>query len=392
MNDARPEILLASIGNPAFNTVQDDAVEKLLLERHRQRVAHVLGDAEMLTRSFHIRLVELSRGRITSSSPEALQGRFSAYLGSVRFLEWEDVRPPRLALSPDSQWAEVLVQKRVRTIPADTLVTKQQQHALFAWLERWVHTDSVWRLATIASTDVRGEDTVASSLADQTRAYEILRRARAALGGEAVVARVATLRFTAECEGPSGSFRTIVASARDGRVSFTQVFPERPRFAAGISLSGAWQQRGSDAPLDSLGAMLRTVVSGHEMHLLAIGPEARFTAPTTRPMETVDERAVHVVRFHDALSAPADFLYDAATGRPLGFRLVNHTGHGASLVSTRFGDWRPVGDVLLPFAIAITHGRDVYRYRITGATTAWLADRAFQPPSPMQQGAPPESP
>ena len=62
-----------------------------------------------------------------------------------------------------------------------------------------------------------------------------------------------------------------------------------------------------------------------------------------------------------ALGAPVDFFYDPATGRPLGVRIRNHTGRGASEVLTRFDDWRRVGEVLLAFAVTMTQGSDVYR-------------------------------
>ncbi len=74
-------------------------------------------------------------------------------------------------------------------------------------------------------------------------------------------------------------------------------------------------------------------------------------------------------------------LFDAVTGRPLGLRLVNHTGRGASVILTRFDEFRPVGNVLLPFAITFAYGDDQYRYRISEATVDWLTDRAFRPGS-----------
>jgi hypothetical protein len=376
-----PALLLAltATATASAGAVQDNPVEELLRLHHRQRVAHVLADARALAESFDTAFVELNRGSVGSRTPDELRERFTAYFAGARFLEWEDVRPPRIRLSPDGRWADVIVEKRVRTIPADTTWNRREDYATFAWLERWVRGDSAWRLAAMASTDRPVEGEAPASLADRVRAYEILSRARAALGGEEAVARVATLRLVADCEGPRGPFRTTVASARDGRVALLQEFPSRPRFAAGIGLGGGWQRSGDDPPVDSLDAVLGTVVTGHEVHLLALAPEARFTAPVGRPSERLDGRDARVVRFVDALGAPVDFLYDAGTGRPLGFRLVNHTGRGAADILTRFEDWRRVGDVLLPFVIAITQGDDVYRYTIVQATTDWLTERAFRP-------------
>lgn len=381
MRPPRPVLcLLAFLAAAPSAAAQDAAVEALLRRHHEQRVAHVLGDARMLTEPFLPGLLEIGRGRVDSPSADAARARFDAYLSSVRFLEWEDVRPPRIRISPGGDWAEMIVEKRVRLIPADTLGPGGGGHSLFAWVERWERTAEGWQLATIASTERSARDTASTALAARVRAYEILRRAREAMGGEAAVARVATLRFAADCVGPGGPFVTEVASARDGRVSFVQRFPTRPDFGAGVSLDGPWQRSG-DGRVDSLGAVLGSVVTAHEMHLLAIGPESRYTAPRALSPRVLDGRDVHVVELSDALGAPVTFFYDAGTGLPAAFSPANHTGRGADSILTRFDGWRRVGDLLLPFAMDIEQGEDRYRYRVTEASAGWLPDPAFRPGS-----------
>jgi hypothetical protein len=368
---------LVSASVPA--SAQESPVEELLRLHNRQRAAHVLNDAGDLVDAFEDSLVELNHGNVTTTMRVEMRRRFDDYLRGVRFLEWEDIRPPRIRLSPDARWADVIVEKRVRTLPADTLRTKHRDDTVFAWLERWVRKNSRWRLATIASTDRSTETTDSTPLAAQVRAWEILHRARLALGGDEAVARVGTVRFRADCDGPSGPFWTTVASARDGRVALRQGFPTRPRFAAGIGLDGGWQLSGNDPPSDSLGTVSASVVTAHEMHLLAMSPEARYADPVALGSGLLDGVDASVVRFRDGLGAPVDFFYDLGTGRPLGFRIVNHTGRGAGEILTRFDDWRRVGQVLLPFAVSMTQGSDIYRYQIVEASTDWLTDRAFQP-------------
>lgn len=358
---------------------QETVVDTLLRLHHEARVAHVLHDAGRLTAMFDDSVLNVSRGRLFRT-PAGQQEPFASYLASVRFLEWDNARPPVIRLSPGGAWAEVVIDKRVRLIPADTTTGSGEEHVRYAWLERWRRTPAGWRLATVASTDRPGGDRAAAPLAARVRAYEILARARRALGGDAAVAAVATLRFDADGEGPGGPFRTQVLSAVDGRVRFTQTFPDEPAFAAGVSLAGGWQRVGRGPPTDSLGAVLATVVHGHEMHLAVLAPEARYTAPAAAGRERVNGRDVEVVRFHDALGAPVDFLHDAETGRPAGFRPVNHTGRGAGDLLTWFDDWRRVGEVLLPFAVTITQGSETYRYRIIEASVDWIPDAAFWSP------------
>lgn len=359
---------------------QADDVEALLRLHHKQRVAHVLGEADLLVASLHSGFTEVSGGSVDRPSRASLRGRFADYFGSVRFLEWEDVHPPLVRLaSPGGAWAEVIVQKRVRAVPADTTRSKREISAVFAWAERWTRSDSAWRLATLVSTDRRDDDASPATLADRVKAYEILRRARIALGGEGAVARIGTLRYLATCEGPRGSFETEVTSARDGRVAFLQRFSTRPRFGAGASLGGAWVLTGDEVVAhDSLDQVLETVVGAHEFHLLAIAPEARYVEPAVGERRAFDGAEVDVVRFADRLGARVEFYYDARTGIPRGFRPVDHTGRGAAEILTVLEDWRRVGEILLPFRITITQGEDAYRYQVTEASVDWIANDSFE--------------
>jgi hypothetical protein len=374
-------VAIAVTGANAISTqaaAQEADIDALLRLHHLQRVAHVLGDARLLTAPFAAGFVEVSDGRISMPSPAAAQARFERYLAGVRFLEWEDVRPPRIRISPHGDWAEVIVQKRVRTIPDDTLRSTVHSSDIFAWSGRWVHADSTWRLQSMVSTHASRPATSPYTLAEYVGAHHVLGRARRAVGGDAAVAHIAMLHFVAQCGGPGGPYVTEVASAKDGRVAFIQRFPTRRRFAAGIGLAGPWQQEGSGTVRDSLGVELETVVTAHELHLLAIAPETRFSAPVARANDRIGERGVDVVQFTDRLGAAVDFLYDTATGLPLGFRPVNHTGQGAAEILTTFDDWRAVGDIRLPYSIAIQQGHDLYRCRIMDASVDWLPDDRFR--------------
>ncbi|MGD2071156.1 MAG: hypothetical protein PVI57_20985 [Gemmatimonadota bacterium] len=355
---------------------QTPATERLLQLHHQQRVAHVLGDADLLSDLFADTLMQIDGGAAGAVRRDSARARFARYFAAQRFLEWEDVRPPSIRVSPDAAWAEVIVEKRVRTVPVDTSVGRQG-YARFAWMERWRRDGEDWRLASIASTDRSVPDSSPVPIRDRVRAWEVLRRAREALGGEEAVARVATLRFTAACRGPNGPFRTSVASAVDGRVRFLQTFEGRQPFEAGVGLEGAWIS--GDGDVSQLDSTSESVVRAHEMHLLALTPEARFTNPVARPDTVVEGRVSHVVELTDALGGAVRFYYDARTGRPTAFSPVNHTGRGPSGIFAAFGDWRGVGEVQLPFRIVITQGEDVYRYGVTEASVEWQPSSVFVP-------------
>lgn len=357
---------------------QTPAAERLLQLHHRERVAHVLGDADLLGALFTDALIQIDGGAVGSVPRDSARARFARYFAAQRFLEWEDVRPPLIRVSPGGSWAEVIVEKRVRTVPTDT-VAGRPSHARFAWMERWRRSGDDWRLAAIASTERSVPDPSPVPVRDRVRAWEVLRRARGALGGEEAVARVATLRFSASCRGPDGPFRTSVASGVDGRVRFRQTFEGRPPIGAGVGLDGGWVS--GDGEVLELDPTAEFVVRAHEMHLLALMPETRFTNPVARPDTVVAGRASHVVELTDGLGGAVRFYYDAGTGRPAGYSVVDHTGRGSGRVFTLFGDWRAVGDVRLPFRITITQGEDVYRYEVTEASVEWLPSSTFEPES-----------
>jgi hypothetical protein len=370
-------LFLAALLVPAGLQAQSTStVETLLRLRQQARVAHVLGDARLLTEGFSSNYRELNHGSWSRPTREEAERRFSRYFASVRFLEWEDVRPPIVSVSPDSQWAEILVNKRVRTIPAGAGGTESAER--YVWLERWTRVDTTWQLATIASTDRPEPDSSSVPLADRARAWSVLRRARQVMGGDAAVARISAVEFTAQCQGPRRAFRTHVLSARDGRVLFAQDFPDSSHYRAGISLQGGWERGTDGRAIDSLPLATETVVRAHELLVLAFAPESRYTAPRVMPDDQLDGRKVNVVRFRDAAGAPVDFLFDGETGRPEGYRPVDHSGKGAGRIEVRFSDWRPAGALQLPRLVTMTVGSDVFRYQVIEVSTDWIEDSRFR--------------
>ena len=370
-------VLLLAMLAPATAPAQSP-LEQLLRLRYDGRVAHVLADPDLFNRDFSPDFTDVNRGKISRSTPAERRRRFGEYFRSVRFLEWDDVRPPVITLSSAGDWAEVIVEKRVRYIPADRSSAAPESAVRYAWTERWTRADTTWQLSTVVSTERPAPDSFPAPVAGRRAAFDVLRRARQVLGGDSVVQRVPAVRFVANCEGPRGMFRTTVASARDGRVLFDQEFPSRPRSRSGIALGRRWQATGGTV-VDSLDAVTESITRAHEVHLLALSPESRYAAPVARRDTLLDGRPVNVVEFRDALGAPITFFYDVESGRPAGFRPVNPAGDDARTIVFRWADWRKAGEVLLPHSITITQGGDVYRYRVTEATTNWLPDATFQP-------------
>ena len=358
---------------------EDSALEDLLRLHHDHRVSHVTGDAASLAATLADTLLDVGGGRVQQRTRKEAADRFEAYFAASTFLEWEDVRPPVVDISRDRTLAIVQVEKRVRVLSRAQGGTPAETAERFAWTETWRRGGDGWMLASTTSTRAAEPEPFAAPAEARHEASRVLRLAREAVGGHDAVARTAMVSFRADCEGPQGSFHTRVVSARDGRVRFEQDFPDSPAFGMGIDLDGGWQQSAGGERSDGLSLQARSVLHAHEMLLLAMAPEARYRAPFATGTADFHGRRAAVVRFADPLDAPVDFFYDVEHHRPLGFRLRNHTGRGAALIDVRYDDWRPVGQLRLPFAVTIAQGDEIYRYRLTDVDTNWVPSAGFEP-------------
>lgn len=110
---------------------------------------------------------------------------------------------------------------------------------------------------------------------------------------------------------------------------------------------------------------------GHSSDMNVPGMRLRYVTAT------LYGRDVNVIDARDERDDPIRFFYDVASGVPAGFQLIDDAGSDPIL--TRFTDWRQVDDVLLPFSITITHGADVFIYRVTEASVNSLWDDDFRP-------------
>ncbi len=135
-----------------------DADRAALLRLHDlQREAHISKQAQLLTGTFADTFYSIARGRVTTPTRAESDARLSAYFAQSTFLEWDDIAPPIVSVSPDGQMAYIIVQKRVRLTSPDSTGHPGEERTDFAWLETWEKRDGQWRLTTVASTDRPGD-------------------------------------------------------------------------------------------------------------------------------------------------------------------------------------------------------------------------------------------
>lgn len=185
-----------------------------------------------------------------------------------------------------------------------------------------------------------------------------------------------TLHITADANvrGPTGTFRTLIYSSADGRVRMEQT---PSGFLAGVGESReGWVADLQSGEIRNLGD-LRSVVRGHELHMLGLVPRSRLSEPRLLQRATLDSREVLAV----ALSFPdGDSLvayFEPEDTLPAGLLI---TGSEPYIV-VRWIDWIKVEGVRVFRRAVFRQGPEEYHYSFDRIEFELLPDSLFQPPS-----------
>jgi hypothetical protein len=333
------------------------------------RRAHYAADAELLASGLDDTLHSLDAGISTAQPRDSVRAMFARYFAGAAYRAWENVEPPRITLADDGSLATVLQVVCVDREETDSAGDRRRRVFVSAYgsSHRW--RDGQWRMATVVSTFLPEPPRRCPVEAPDSMARRILDGAARALGAGAVQ----TVEAVATVQGPRRRFEASVRSARDGRARLSL----GPDFLAGFSRTGAWLvDRGRVTTPDSV---TRTVVRGHELHLLLLAPESRWHDPLFLPVLPWQGDSALAVSLLDELQTPAVLYLSRRDTLPVGLRLVNHTGGGAARVDVTFGDWETVDGVRLFRRAAFQHGPVRYDYRYTTLRLNRLADGAFEP-------------
>lgn len=209
-----------------------------------------------------------------------------------------------------------------------------------------------------------------SGAAEDPVARQILAGAARAMGGEAV-ANVRTVATRAEVQSPSGSFETMLYSARDGRARMMQT----TGFHAGLGPSGDWILPSPEDGRRPLPAEIREVVIGHELHMIFLDPESRYGDPVALAPSTFVDRPVLPVRVLGEEGRAAVLYYDARDTLPVGMRLKTAVGE----VEAEVADWRTLGDLRLFWSAAFRDRSGSFEYAYRDVRVNETPDEAFFP-------------
>jgi len=189
-------------------------------------------------------------------------------------------------------------------------------------------------------------------------AARLLAAARHAIGADSV--SVTTIVSEARVTAPGGAFRSAVHAAAGGR--FRIALGET---VGGVDDAGGWLC-GADGRAGPLDGPMRTILHGHDLHMLVVDPLGWLRDATVAPPRRWGNDSVLAVEFRDELAAPLTVFYRIEDTLPVGLQLVNHGGEGGREVSVFLDDWRPVaGLTLFGRATFVQDGNEfVHRYLV----------------------------
>lgn len=204
-------------------------------------------------------------------------------------------------------------------------------------------------------------------------AQRILAGSRRALGA---VGRIRTIETVAAVTGPRSSFVTHTYSARDGRVRAAI----GAQFLAGVGARESWLLDPSTDTLVPLDPVSRSLLRGHELHMLVLAPETRWRRPRASPASSWQGQPALAVEFDDDLGGPVTLYLSPADTMPVGLLLVNHTGQGLRDVEVTFDRWELMDSVRLFRQAVFAQKADRFVYDYTDIRLNAVPDSMFEPP------------
>lgn len=342
------------------------ALETALADGRR---AHLTTDARLLAGGIDDTLESLDAGARSAQSRDAVRAMFSRYFAGAAYRSWEYLEPTRVTLAHDGSLASVLQVVCADREEPDGQGERRRRVFVTAYSATYRWHDGRWRMRTVASTFRPDPPARCRGAVPDAAARRVLDGAARVLGA----GRVDDVEAVAAVQGPRRPFAASIRSARDGRARLAL----GPAFVAGFGKRGAWlAEHGRVTTPDSV---TRTLIRGHELHLLVLAPESRWHDPLFLGVQPWQGDSALAVSLLDELGAPAVLYLDRRDTMPVGLRLRNHTGRGAIRVDVTLGGWETVDGVRLFRRAAFLQGADRYDYRYTTLRLNQSADADFEP-------------
>ena len=170
----------------------------------------------------------------------------------------------------------------------------------------------------------------------------------AAMGGAAALDRIASIAAAAHCISPWGGYITEIQSMRDGRLMFTQLWPEHAPLVAYLNGRYAWvrdQFTGAVEPLDPISA---SIIRAHEFQLLPIVMPLRYSDLSWAGYQEIAGVCCDVMRMTDELGYPCWAYFSCESHLWVGMTLTDPCQPEQDVVRVIIDQWAAVERVRLP--------------------------------------------
>ena len=181
---------------------------------------------------------------------------------------------------------------------------------------------------------------------------DIFANLRIAMGGD-VVDKVQSIRSSADCKGPNGSYTTNLQSTRDGKFFFEQLREgERPFQAWIIGKTGMGTGQSGDKL--ELGSHHVAMIKSHDFQMIPINFQERYEGIEIQEQVDFKGKLCHKVQFIDEMGQTCHAYFDAETDLWAGMALANSLKQDGSIVTITINNWQEINDVLLPQSVTAT--------------------------------------
>jgi hypothetical protein len=130
-----------------------DLRAEILATHEMARQAHLRGDAALIASATSDQLLLADNGAVRVQSKSEVSRYFTDYFKRLNYLEWRDVKPPFVAVSPDGQMAWMAVQLAARYTRADKPADGEKSFKS-SWIATYKREECAWRMTGIASNIV----------------------------------------------------------------------------------------------------------------------------------------------------------------------------------------------------------------------------------------------
>ena len=312
------------------------------------RQAHLQRDPAALVAGAADDFVTVSNGVVSRPTRAEQLERFGKYFGSVEFLAWDDLEPPRVILSADGTLAVVVVRKQVTLVPAGAGEDAVPETTVFAWSETLSRRGGTWRLVEITSTS------------KELDAAAVLAAGRRALGADARVAAVKSVHAVAQATSPRGPYVLEVDAARGPKIAWTNRRGGQVLSSTVVRGTEGWSTESTEegGRRERLGPAEVAVVRGHAFQMIALAPEEFFRELVIEGHETFAGRSSYRLRGRDSAGQKVQLFFAVDEGRLLGLRVVD--ARKGSAVEISFDAWREVEGVRLPARVTARDASGVF--------------------------------